>query len=305
MKEVDKPVSSMWTQSVDLHSHSTHSDGQHDVAFVAELMANEGVRTWALTDHDTTDGWLQAAKEARRCGLRFIPGVEITCEPLMPPDEAHLTAVGRARASSSWHLLALFPEHDPEHPDPAVEAFKAWLAPRQGGRQPRMIAMCERLAELGMPVDVEAVFRRASGSVGRPHLAEEMVRCGYVSTKEEAFETWIGDGLPAFVAHNKPSLVEAVQAVQQAGGKTSLAHPLYYGVPTPMLIAGLKNAGVDAVEAVHRSHVDAYRYELMSAAQENGLSITVGSDFHGLDYQARPGNMPVQKDALLHGIIRA
>jgi predicted metal-dependent phosphoesterase TrpH len=293
----------MWTQSVDLHSHSTHSDGQHEVAFVAELMAEEGVSTWALTDHDTTDGWNQASLEAKRFGLRFIPGVEITCEPLLPPDDEHLKAIGRPRASSSWHLLALFPNHHPDQPTPEIEMFKAWLAPRQGGRQPRMHAMCERLAELGMPVDVDAVFRRATGSVGRPHLAEEMIRCGYVSTKEEAFETWIGDGLPAFVAHNKPTVNEAVEAVKKAGGKTSLAHPLYYGVPTPMLVNSIQNAGVDAVEAVHRSHNDAYRFELMSCALANGLAITVGSDFHGLDAQPRPGNMPVMMDALLEGII--
>ena len=85
----------MWTESVDLHSHSTHSDGQHDVAFVAELMANEGVRTWALTDHDTTDGWVQAAKEAKQRGLRFVPGVEITCEPAHAPDQAFLEVMQR------------------------------------------------------------------------------------------------------------------------------------------------------------------------------------------------------------------
>ena len=290
----------MWTQSVDLHSHSTHSDGEHDVPFVAQLMANEGVTTWALTDHDTTDGWHQAAEEAKRHGMHFVPGVEITCEPALGPNDEHLAALGRERASSSWHLLALFPEHDPLKEDPRMTGFKQWLAPRQNGRQPRMKAMCERLTSLGMPVDVESVVKRATGSVGRPHLAEEMIHMGYVSTKQEAFETWIGDGLPAFVPHTKPSLSEAVQAVKAAGGITSLAHPLYYGVPTPELIDVLVRLDVDAVEAVHRSHDDAYRFELMTEAQRRGLSITVGSDFHGQSYQPRPGNMPVQVNALLN-----
>lgn len=303
LKEVGGAVAYMWTESVDLHSHSTHSDGQHDVAFVAELMANEGVLTWALTDHDTTDGWVQAAKEAKQRGLRFVPGVEITCEPAHAPDQAFLETMERERASASWHLLALFPNHDPATPDPAVEAFKAWLAPRQDGRYPRMKAMCERLAELGMPVDIERVAKRATGSVGRPHLAEEMVHLGYVATKQEAFERWIGDGLPAFVAHSKPTIAEAVEAVNKAGGKTSLAHPLYYGVPTSTLAACLSDHGVDAIEAVHRSHHDGYRHELMTHARAHGLAITAGSDFHGLDYQARPGRMPVQTEALLEGLI--
>lgn len=289
----------MWTQTVDLHSHSTHSDGEHDVEVVATLMASEGVTTWALTDHDTTDGWYQASIEAKQRGLHFIPGVEITCDPALAPNEDHLAALGRERASSSWHLLALFPEHDPSNSSQEIDAFKRWLAPRQDGRHPRMAAMCERLTALGMPVDFEAVCQRATGSVGRPHLAEEMIHLGYVSTKQEAFETWIGDGLPGYVAHAKPSLVEAVQAVKNAGGVTSLAHPLYYGVPTPELIDVLLSTGVDAVEAVHRSHPDAYRFELMTEATQRGLGITVGSDFHGLSSQPRPGNMPVQTDALL------
>ena len=154
-----------------------------------------------------------------------------------------------------------------------------------------------------MPVDIEKVARRATGSVGRPHLAEEMVRLGYASSKQEAFERWIGDGLPAFVAHAKPTIAEAVEAVRKAGGKTSLAHPLYYGVPTSVLAASLSDLGVDAIEAVHRSHHDGYRHELMTHALSRGLCITVGSDFHGLDHQARPGRMPVQTEALLEGLI--
>jgi len=288
----------VWTQTVDLHSHSTHSDGQHEVAIVARLMQEAGVKTWALTDHDTTNGWLEGQREARRRGMRFVPGVEITCEPALPPDAAYMAEQGRERASSSWHLLAFFPEHNALHPDAALEGFKAWLAPKQDGRGPRMQAMCARLSELGMPVDVQAVLARASGSVGRPHLAEEMVALGYVTSKSEAFETWIGDGLPAFVPHSKPSIDEAVEAVQKAGGVTSLAHPRYYGVPSEALLDALVLAQVDGVEAVHRSHNDAYRHELMEGAKNRGLGVSVGSDFHGLDHQPRPGNMPVLLDRL-------
>jgi predicted metal-dependent phosphoesterase TrpH len=161
-----------------------------------------------------------------------------------------------------------------------------------------MMAMCDRLGELGMPVSIDEVSAKASGSVGRPHLAEVMVERGYVSTKQEAFETWIGDGLPGFVAHVKPTLEEAVNAVNAAGGFTSLAHPLYYGVPSQRLLAALYEHGVNAIEAVHRSHSDAYRHELTVEAAVHGMGVTVGSDFHGLSWQARPGNMPVQSGTL-------
>ena len=289
----------MWTQHHDLHSHSLHSDGEHPVEKVAELMHAEGVKTWSLTDHDTASGWVEAATAAARLGLRFVPGVEITCEPPLPPDRDHLQRIGRKRASASWHLLAYFPNHAPGVSDDSVDSFKAWLAPRQDGRLPRMEAMCQRLGELGMPVDVATVCAKASGSVGRPHLAERMVELGYVSSKFEAFETWIGDGLPAFVPHLKPTVEEAVRVVQAAGGVTSLAHPLYYGVPTETLIEHLASSGVDAVEAVHRSHDDAYRHELTEAAMRHGLAVSVGSDFHGLSWQPRPGNMPVRTTTLI------
>ncbi|MBL6806648.1 MAG: hypothetical protein ISQ54_04200 [Candidatus Poseidonia sp.] len=149
-----------------------------------------------------------------------------------------------------------------------------------------------------MPVNIDDVLARADGSVGRPHLAEEMVKLGYVESKHEAFERWLGDGLPAFVAHEKPTIAEAVEAVKAAGGFTSLAHPLYYGVDVPVLMNTLQDLGVDAVEAVHRSHDDMYRHSLMIAASDRDMGITVGSDFHGLDYQQHPGSMPVMIDAL-------
>ena len=244
----------MWTQTLDLHSHSLHSDGEHPVQDVARLMHEEGVQTWSLTDHDTTSGWNEAASAAASLGIRFLPGVEITCEPALPPDQGQLDTIGRERASASWHLLAYFPEHRPGINDDTVAGFKAWLEPHQDGRLPRMKAMCQRLTELGMPVDVEDVCRRASGSVGRPHLAQAMVELGYVSSKLEAFETWIGDGLPAFVPHIKPTIAEAVEAVRSANGFTSLASSIVLRCPNKSLVERLGQLGVDAVEAVHRPH---------------------------------------------------
>jgi predicted metal-dependent phosphoesterase TrpH len=295
----------MWTETYDLHSHSTHSDGEHPVEHVGQLMAGNGVQTWALTDHDTASGWLEASQVAKANGMTFIPGVEITCTPAHPPMDEELTKRERERASASWHLLAYFPNHVPGKTDESVASFLEWLAPKQDGREPRMRAMCARLETLGMPVDVEGVLARAEGSVGRPHLAAAMVEAGYVENKQEAFERWLGDGNPGFVPHEKPTIQEAVKAIKKAGGVTSLAHPIYYGVPVKRLIEVLRSQGINAVEAVHRSHSDEYRYELMTEATSQGLAITVGSDFHGTSYQQHPGHMPIMLDALIEQIKHA
>ena len=281
----------VWTQHYDLHSHSTNSDGEHSVDYVANLMKKNEVKHWSLTDHDTISGWPMAETAAKRLGITFIPGVEITCERGIEPDVEELSRQNRERASKSWHLLAYFPNLD--HENDLAKRFAKWLEPLQNSRIPRMKKMIAKLAELGMPVDFQTVADKAGGSIGRPHLAEAMVQNGYVETKSEAFERWIGDGLPAHVAQPKPSISEAVAMVKQCGGVTSLAHPLYYGVPSKELAEYCKSIGVDSIEAFHRSHDDEYRFHLWQACKEYKLGVSCGSDFHGQSYGQNPGNMPV------------
>ena len=275
----------------DLHSHSTNSDGQHSVSEVAQMMSDSKVRYWSLTDHDTILGWESARQAAENQGLVFIPGVELTCARGLPANAKVLEHQGLERASDSWHLLAYFPNI--EFQSQQHKQFKTWLAPLGEGRIPRMRTMVEKLSELGMPVDLNAVLARAGDSVGRPHLADEMMQLGYVETRHEAFEKWIGDGKPAHITRPKPSIVDACKAVHAAGGITSIAHPLYYCVDSESLIAYCLESGVDAIECFHRSHSDKYRFELWSAARDAGLSVTCGSDFHGKMYNQTPGRMAV------------
>ena len=281
----------MWTEMFDLHSHSTNSDGQHSVSEVAQMMSDSKVRYWSLTDHDTISGWESARQAADNQGLVFIPGVELTCAQGLPANAKVLERQGLERASDSWHLLAYFPNI--EFQSQQHKQFKTWLAPLGEGRIPRMRTMVEKLSELGMPVDLNAVLARAGDSVGRPHLADEMMQLGYVETRHEAFEKWIGDGKPAHITRPKPSIVDACKAVHAAGGITSIAHPLYYCVDSESLIAYCLESGVDAIECFHRSHSDKYRFELWSAARDAGLSVTCGSDFHGIMYNQTPGRMAV------------
>ena len=286
----------MWTQHYDLHSHSTNSDGEHSVDYVAKLMRDNEVKYWSLTDHDTISGWKMAQQSAEQMGINFIPGVEITCERGIEPDNDELIRQNRERASKSWHLLAYFPglKHNCE----AAELFAKWLEPLQNNRIPRMKKMIAKLAELGMPVDYDEVAKKADGSIGRPHLAQAMVERGYVETKSEAFERWIGDGLPAHVAQPKPTISEAVKMVKKSGGITSLAHPLYYGIPSDKLAEYCRDVGIDSIEAFHRSHDDEYRFQLWQACRGHNLEVSCGSDFHGQSYGHNPGKMAVPMNDL-------
>lgn len=281
----------VWTEQYDLHSHSTNSDGEHSVELVGNLMKHNGVNDWSLTDHDTISGWKDAQKCAESLGINFIPGVEITCERGLPPNNGELTRNLRERASKSWHLLAYFPNL--KHDDKQALDFAEWLSPLQDSRIPRMKKMIDNLRKLDMPLDFSDVASKAGGSIGRPHLAEVMVEKGYVESKVEAFEKWIGDGLPAHVAQPKPSIAEAVAMVKQCGGVTSLAHPLYYGIPPTQLAEFCSEVGIDSIEAFHRSHSDRYRFELWEASKKFELKVSCGSDFHGQSYGQTPGRMPV------------
>jgi predicted metal-dependent phosphoesterase TrpH len=277
----------VWTQDFDLHSHSTHSDGIHEVEEVAQKMKDSNVKFWALTDHDTISGWNEAREAANKHDINFIPGVEITCSPGLDADEEELVRMEREGASKSWHLLAYFPSF--KDSNEGIEKFESWLKPLQESRLPRMIKMIEQLEELGMSISLEKVLEKAGGSIGRPHLAEVMVEEGYVETKNEAFELWIGDGMPGHYVQKKPSIEEATKIVHSVGGFVSLAHPLYYGVKPEVLIEYCSSKGVDSIEAFHGGHPDSYRFELWKQAQSVQMSITCGSDFHGSNNGHRPG----------------
>jgi len=271
----------MWTELVDLHSHSTFSDGVQSVEEMAKRAHASGVRVWSLTDHDTDAGWQQAELAAEKYGMRFIAGVEITCAMAIAADPVILAEM-EITQPHSWHLLAYFP-------DGGSEELSEWLAEQKDARLPRMKAMLAKLSEHGHEISIEEVSKYAEGSLGRPHLARVMIEKGIVESFQEAFDQWIGDDGPAFSSRSLPSIEDAVQIVKSAGGITSLAHPRYYGVETDELVEYLQRVGVDAIEAFHRSHNSSYRLELMRA----GMAITVGGDSHGMEYNPSPGKMVV------------
>ncbi len=245
---------------IDLHLHTTASDGRLAPAELVRHAAAAGVRVLAVTDHDTTDGIDEALAEATRRGVLLVPGIENTAG-----------ADGR-----DVHMLGYFFDRS----DPGMAEF---LVAQRATRVRRIFEIATRLAELGMPIDVGQVLdearRQNSKSIGRPRLARAMIDAGYVATAREAFDKWLGQGCPAFVSRVGPSPAAVIQAVHQARGLASLAHPGRTRIDEQ--IPALRGAGLDAIEAFHSDHDPQTARRYAELADRMGLLVTGGSDFHG------------------------
>jgi 3',5'-nucleoside bisphosphate phosphatase len=244
---------------IDLHSHSTVSDGTDSPAELVRRMAAAGLNAFALTDHDALMGLPEARAEAKRAGLDLISGAEISSEYGDQDD---------------IHILALFI-------DEANTAFNAALATRQEARKKRGQRMAEKIVEAGFSIDLEAIRADVGDGVwGRPHLARALVRAGHASSMDDAFDRFLGDGHPWFVPYEKWKALEVVRAVRAAGGVTSLAHAVWYK-EADAVIRALAAEGLDAIEVHHPDHGPAEEARFAALAEELGLLRTAGSDFHG------------------------
>ncbi|MER6557347.1 PHP domain-containing protein [Streptomyces sp. NPDC001027] len=247
---------------IDLHCHSTASDGTDTPAELVRGAAAAGLDVVALTDHDTTRGHAEAVAALPE-GLTLVTGAELSCRV----------------DGISMHMLAYL--FDPEEP--------ALLAERElvrDDRVPRARAMIARLNGLGVPVTWEQVARIAGeGSVGRPHVATALVELGVVPTVNDAFTgDWLGDGGPAHVGKHETDPFEAIRLVKGAGGVTVFAHPgaSKRGRTVPeAVIAELAAAGLDGVEVDHMDHDAQTRARLRGLAGDLGLLVTGSSDYHG------------------------
>ncbi len=265
---------------IDLHTHSSASDGTDTPAALVEAAAAAGLDVVALTDHDTTEGWEQAAAAARRCGIALVPGIEITCE----------------RGGRSSHLLAYLP--DPQ--DPSLAASLERSRTSRAGRLERMVA---QLAADGIPVTYAEVLANVppGATPGRPHIADALVASGVVAHRDEAFARWLHDSSPYYVPHVAPDPVEAVRLVRAAGGVAVLAHPFSAarsGSATDELVAELVSAGLDGLEAHHPDHDPAARARALALAARFGLLVTGSSDYHGTGKANRLGEQTTEPDVL-------
>ncbi|NEA51190.1 PHP domain-containing protein [Streptomyces sp. SID10815] len=247
---------------IDLHTHSTASDGTDTPAELVRNAAAAGLDVVALTDHDTTRGHAEAVA-ALPAGLTLVTGAELSCRV----------------DGVSMHMLAYL--FDPEEP--------ALLAERElvrDDRVPRAKGMIDKLNALGVPVTWEQVARIAGdGSVGRPHLATALVELGVVPTVSDAFtDQWLADGGRAYVGKHETDPFEAIRLVKNAGGVCVFAHPaaVKRGRTVPeSRIADLAAAGLDGIEVDHMDHDPDTRARLRGLAKELGLLTTGSSDYHG------------------------
>jgi len=253
---------------IDLHAHTTVSDGTDDPAGLVAAAAAAGVDVLGLTDHDNTGGW-DAAAAALPPGMRLVRGAEFSC----------VSHTGRDERPVSVHLLGYL--FDPDHA--AIVAEQVRL---RREREHRLHRMIERMAADGYPVDAETVFaylpEGASG--GRPHLARALVAAGVVGSVNEAFATLLHNGSPYYLPRSDTPVATAIAMVRAAGGVAVFAHPLARRrgrVVEPDVLAELVTVGLGGVEVDHPDHSAQDRALLRGLAGDLGLIVTGSSDYHG------------------------
>jgi len=252
---------------IDLHLHTTASDGRLAPAELVDRVAAAGITTMSVTDHDTVAGLAVVRSVAEARGIEFIDGIEIT-------------AVHDGR---DIHMLGYFF-------DPSDRSLADFLVQQRRNRIDRVHEIASRLAALGVPVSVDRLLARAAArpgaSVGRPAIARALWKAGHVSSLQEAFDRYLAAGQAAFVPRSGRPPEEVIAAIQRAGGLASMAHP---GVTKqPLLMAALADRGLDAIEVYHSDQSPEVRQELLAFAVERHLLVTGGSDFHGDDGRDRP-----------------
>ncbi|MCX4780860.1 PHP domain-containing protein [Streptomyces sp. NBC_01264] len=255
---------------IDLHAHSTASDGTDTPAELVRNAAGAGLDVVALTDHDTVAGYREAINALPE-GLTLVTGAELSCR---------LDGIG-------MHMLAYL--FDPEEPELSRERELV-----RDDRTPRAQAMVGKLRDLGVDITWEQVDRIAgAGSVGRPHVAAALVELGVVPTVSDAFTPhWLADGGRAYAEKHELDPFDAIRLVKAAGGVTVFAHPaaVKRGTCVPeSAIAALASAGLDGIEVDHMDHDDATRARLRGLAADLGLLTTGSSDYHGSRKTCRLG----------------
>jgi predicted metal-dependent phosphoesterase TrpH len=243
---------------VDLHSHTTASDGSLTPTELVREAARRGLRVLAITDHDSTDGLAAALEEAaRHPPLLIVPGIEINCDV----------------EGAEVHILGYYVEYQ-------APWFQDFCRSQREERRVRVHGMVARLAEMGMPLDPDEVFALVrEGSAGRPHVARAMVKRGYAPSVRAAFDRYLAAGKPGYVPRRKLAPEDAVRLIRKAAGVPVFAHP---GLSDrDAMIPPLIAAGLMGLECYYREHSAVQTAGYLELCREHGLVATGGSDFHG------------------------
>ncbi|MDE3018893.1 MAG: PHP domain-containing protein [Nitrospirota bacterium] len=248
---------------IDLHLHTTYSDGSLPPSEVLALAHKAGVTALAITDHDITDGIPEAIRAGAELGIEVIPGIEISSQ----------------FQESELHILGYFLDWK----DPVLNQHLAGLRASRHRRNPLIV---QKLNELGLALTYEEVKTLAgTESVGRPHIARVLIEKGYVRSAKEAFDRYLGNGKAAYVQRELPAPAEAIGWIRAAKGIPVLAHPTWVRMDEAGLLKlceTLKAAGLMGIEVHYSTHKRAQTAEYLNIAQRLGLLVTGGSDFHGL-----------------------
>ena len=255
---------------VDLHCHSTASDGTLPPAEVVRLARDSGLAGLALTDHDTIGGVAEAAAEAQRLGLAFLPGIEISCEYPHP---------------GTMHILGYGVDPNSE----TLSDLTTRLLEGRDNRNPKIIA---RLNQLGVAITMREVEEEAKATaadskkpIGRPHIAAVLLRKGYVSSIKQAFDKYLAPGGLAYFDKERLTMRQAMEMIQESGGMPVLAHPIQLrstnDAELERVVKDLVDLGLVGLETIHSDHDAALVEKYTKLADRFGLLKTGGSDFHG------------------------
>ncbi|NOQ22932.1 MAG: PHP domain-containing protein [Candidatus Aegiribacteria sp.] len=263
---------------VDLHIHSTASDGTRSPGELVIMAAGKSLSVISITDHDTLDGIPEGADVAAELEIEFIPGVELSVDL----EESALTA----------HLLGYFPGVDIPLLVSRSHSLGKAIAYVQEGRSRRNPRILEKLAENGIYIEMETVQLMAGGDVvGRPHIAEAMVDAGYVGSMNEAFSRFLAKGKPAYVERDRLSVSKAIEIIVESGGLPVMAHPGYIEMDSKTLrslFERMKGSGLAGIEVYYPSHTASMITTLKAFAREFQLVLTGGTDYHGRSNEATP-----------------
>lgn len=247
---------------IDLHAHTSASDGTYSPKDLVKLAKSEGIEAIAITDHDTIEGLPEALEAGEKMGVEVIPGVEISID----------------HQPGSMHVLGLFLDIE-------NEKLKEYLTDLQTSRSSRNPRIIEKLNELGLSITMEEVEKiSGGGQVGRPHIAAALLKNGHVRTIQHAFDKYLKKGAVAYFERHRLTREKAVDMIHGAGGLVILAHPHTLGVngiSLDNLMAELKEVGFDGLELFYNSHSPSDEDKLMKIVDKNGFVISGGTDFHG------------------------
>ena len=250
---------------IDLHSHTTESDGTLTPAELIAAAADARLKALAITDHDTFAGYEQAIPYAAAAGVNLICGIELSTKM-------------NTGARRTVHLLGYFLNAAPS------ADFRQWLQRMQESRRDRNRRLALKLQSMGMDVRIEEVEALGRSMAGRPHFSRIMVSKGYVPNYRAAFDRYLDESAPGYVDRDEPSLEEGIRRIREAGGITSIAHPIRLNLSPAdeeSLVARMAGEGLTALEAYHSDHGPADIERYLELARKHGLKVTGGSDFHG------------------------